>query len=1351
MKPKQEPISFDQRKVWVLNVVFVLFPKLMRLLLQSFITPRGLLNKYNNSDMKFVLTEKEKSEMEKLPKMAEFTIELCYKILRFEKLVPKPSSQWEVPPEKDHQEITDDIKRIVFDTNDVLHKLGEDVSNTSYETFKGRVEEIVARIDSYLSIESCKHWYEEDIPLETDLDRCMTELQKMREIDFTSTTAPSLSDMEIENGERFARIGWVIIDIFPKILRAVIQMKIAADVMYKHCSTPPNWGRFSYDEQNKLKSMNSSNTYDLLDIPLVYRLLRQFSLIQEPANAWGQQPSSSHISTGDDIERIRFLRNDFAHRSNINTTQSEFDDTFSTFKDICRRMDVYFKNDRASGYENDVSRKETTPMDNQWRQNYQKSLQELENIKLRFVKTPVNFYWGEAVETSLKNLRQIFKDEKDKRKDVTEEKLCLQIVVQNIEDESAISRLIDEEFKDEINKGLISIKLKRVSIGSIILHVGILQEAVCSEETFQLTLVQFVDKVLQTGHLRLPTIGNVDIVLVQEDEYTTMQLFMQESAPQLCFDFEIERSDFETDMKLKATLGETVTTMLRHSNGTGHMSDVSATISTGSFGEISLAHPVFIKTETGEETPETGSDVKQNIHDSKSLTPAIKKDPGRLIKSDLQTNVADETDSTSFHRVKKETSDEEKYDEILVDVNNLKCLLKIKGLPNDIYQSEPEERPPYVKDTELLYVEWTLACPSKWNASLISSNIQDNPNAFHDEFSIEFVYNESSRLIIHTTAQRCVFRSYSSLEVAVKNLLANILNVSTIKSTEPAELSASALIMTKPEEESFQVKFNREWKTNQSISGLKDNIVTCDNCTQSFSCKSCTSKINHIRRQDKALKMKDQTIQRLEKALTKREKEAIEEDESDYDSYYSAEKNTINEEPRDYTRNSSTTREIEMSEEPEQKKRKTATTSEIENLEENQTEDGSISLNHLVVDMKQALQKLGEIPLLDNCIATYMKYMKKVNEKWIGRPLFQIRPKNEQAILNNLLKEKRKRTKLIAKLKVVIHNEDEFTTTDEGYGTDIRFLDVDQNPAIKCNNCQTKDDSHISCYCKDCQIFSCDNCVIEHRMKNKNHNYFYRPEILRGYKLADSWTQSTYSRIVDFKFMAADLVAILHIDNMCTYNLRGILINSLSITMDKENSRIACINACKIAVTVPSNNLIHILTIQASTTLTDLRTPEETKMTGGINCRINIIYVAFSDAIRLMDLSGQIQRVVNIPSVDILHSVNNDKMLCVYNKFDSVKTVSCFDFTNGSLYDFERFPFHPEDITTDDIGNIIFIKNGVIWLADSDGKNIKIIMSPEDARNAYEKITYNKDSKCLFTYHDGYFPDDSVNVYRKLE
>ncbi|CAG2218286.1 unnamed protein product [Mytilus edulis] len=697
---------------------------------------------------------------------------------------------------------------------------------------------------------------------------------------------------------------------------------------------------------------------------------------------------------------------------------------------------------------------------------------------------------------------------------------------------------------------------------------------------------------------------------------------------------------------------------------------------------------------------------------------------------------------TMIKKVKMEITDDAKYEEIFIAVDNLKCLLKLTGLPNDLLHTAPGEKSSDVKGNQLLYVEWTMECPLKWNVALISSSIMTTYILFMTNSSLTTYYETSSKLTIHTTVQRCVFRSYSTLEVAVKNLIGKIINVASIKSTEPEELSASVLIMTKPEdEESCQPKSNKEWKTDKSISGLKDNIVTCDHCTQSFSCKNCTSKINHIRRLDKALKIKDQTIQRLEKALTKREKEAIEEDESDYDSYYSAEKNTINEEPIDYTGNSST-REIEMSEEPEQKKRKTATTSEIENLEENQTEDASKSLNHLVVDMKQALQKLGEIPLLDHCIAIYRRYMKRVNTKWKERTVFPFQPKNEQEILANLLKEKKKRTKLIAKLKDVIHNQDEFTTTDEGYGTDIRFLDVDQNPATKCTYCHTKETYQIECYCWNCKIFICDNCLIEHRMKNKNHYNIYKSGILREYEITDTWGEFIYSELIDLKFMVADIVAILQVDKLSTHKLTGELINNFTIKSGQD-SRIACINDCKIAFTVPCHNLIKIVTIIIPTTITDLGTPEGTNMTGGITCRMDILYVAFSDAIRLMDLSGQIQRVVNIPNVNILHSVNNDKMLCVNN---SEKTMSCLDFTNDSFNNFQRFPFNPNDVTTDEVGNIIFLEDGSIWQADSDGNNIRIIMSQE-RHYTFQKITYNKDSKCLLTNKFS----SGVQVYRKLE
>ncbi|CAC5390121.1 unnamed protein product [Mytilus coruscus] len=1296
MKPK-EPISIEQMQIWIYNIVLILFPKMMQLLLQNLITPRGLLNKYNNRDLKVNLTETERSVMEKLPKMTEFTIELCYKIIRFENLVPEPSSQWEILPREDHKEITDDIKRIVFNTNDVINKQGNDVLNTSYETFKGNVKGIVTRIDLYLGIESCQQCYKEVILLDAQLDICLRELRKLREIDFISSTTPKPIKIEVQNGERFARIGWVIIDVFLKILRAVIHLKIAADVLYTHCSIPPYWSRFTYDEQSKLKSLNSSLTYDFLDIPLVYRLLRQFSLIKEPANGWGQPPSNSDITTADDVERIRFLRNNFAHRSNINTTQPEFDDTFATFKDICSRMDVYFSHDSLSGYENDVKRIETTPMDYQLIQSYQRSLQELENIKLRFIKSPVKFYWGENVVSTLKNLRQVYKDEQDKREGVTDSKLNLQIVIQNVKDENAISKLIHEEFKNEINTELTAIQLLRVTKGSIIFHVSILREAVYSEE-----------------------------------KYTEMHCLCNSQQLRSVLTFKIERSVFETDIKLKSKLGETVTTMLKHSNGKGQISDVSATISSDGFGEIAFANPVIDKSETVEEITESGSDVKQNIHDNISLNPTLKMDRDRLYKSDFQTEIGVRDDSTSIQMVNMEIAVEGKYEEIVLNVENLKCLLKLKGIPNDLQNTEVDEKSPDIKGNQLLCVEWTMECPKTWNLIIIASTINDKLPAFRDEINVEYVYTETnSKLVIQTTTNKYIFRSLSSIEVVVEKFINSIMNVCSLKSSEPEELSVSALVMitTDDDEAEFsESEFIKEVKKDQSIIGLKDNFVTCKHCTTGFSCVKCTSKIYMIRRLNQSLRMKEHTIEIQKYQLLLRYK------------------------PEEETRKTSKTAEIELSEESEQKKRKTAITSDME-----KSEHARKALNqndsNIRVDVKQALQKLGEIPVVDYYIKIYDKYIRDLNNKWLSdRYQYyncnQIRPKNQKAILDNLFKEKKKRTQSIAKLINVIQNQDEFTTTDEAYGTDLRFLDV-KNPATKCNHCNTEETSKISCYCKNCEIIICDNCVKEHRMKNKKDEYLYLSKILREYKLTDSWRNNN-SVIVDLKCMHADIVVILHLVKLYTYNLTGGLINTHTFrTSLVNNSRMACISDTKLAVTVPPCNKIHIINIVNTITTTDLETPEKANMTGGMTCRMDILYVAFTDAIRLMDLSGHIQRVINIPSIYILHSVNNDKMLCVYSTDNAGETVSCLDLTNGSVFDFERFPFHPKDVTTDEVGNIIFIVDGVIWKADQDGKNFKIIISPK-CYNSFERLVYNIDSKILVTFQKNRY-NEAVQLYRKQE
>lgn len=267
-------------------------------------------------------------------------------------------------------------------------------------------------------------------------------------------------------------------------------------------------------------------------------------------------------------------------------------------------------------------------------------------------------------------------------------------------------------------------------------------------------------------------------------------------------------------------------------------------------------------------------------------------------------------------------------------------------------------------------------------------------------------------------------------------------------------------------------------------------------------------------------------------------------------------------------------------------------------------------------------------------------------------------------------------------------------------------------------------------------------------MNNKNHAYYYQLKILREYKEATAWTDKDFG-MIDIKCMHPDMIVTLKSDSLCTYNLTGSLINTHKFRTTKDNNcRIACISDCKIAVVVPNFNLIHIVTIVSPIATKDLFIHGEKKMTGGITCRNGILFVAFYDAIRSMDLSGKLQRVVDIPSVNILHSVNNNKMLCVYNKNDSDKTMSFVDFTKGEVYDFLRFPFHPESLTTDAFGNIIFVVDGVIWQGDSDGNNLKIIISLNNY-DLFKRLTYNKDSKMLVTLFHCSFRN--IQVYRKLE
>lgn len=140
---------------------------------------------------------------------------------------------------------------------------------------------------------------------------------------------------------------------------------------------------FCRDQQTNLQDLSSLSTYDSLDITLLYQLLREYSSTQAPTRGWGKWPVSSELTIGDDIERIRIYRNNFAHRSDIKMLQNTFEDYFCQFISVSHRIDVYLGNTMNPSCEQEVINCKTCNMDADLQNKYENSLKKLENVKCK--------------------------------------------------------------------------------------------------------------------------------------------------------------------------------------------------------------------------------------------------------------------------------------------------------------------------------------------------------------------------------------------------------------------------------------------------------------------------------------------------------------------------------------------------------------------------------------------------------------------------------------------------------------------------------------------------------------------------------------------------------------------------------------------------------------------------------------------------------------------------------------------------------------------------------------------------------------------------------------------------------
>lgn len=147
----------------------------------------------------------------------------------------------------------------------------------------------------------------------------------------------------------FARFSIVCLDIIKLPLIDILDQSIKPKDLSKNihaCRDLLN-GEFKLKyHEKRLCCLYSSKDpiYNKFDISLLYKLMRNLCPQLQPTNNWGQKLSESDVNVGDDIERIRDLRNkNLGHRKSAKIKNSKFTRIWDLAKRIIQRLESYTK------------------------------------------------------------------------------------------------------------------------------------------------------------------------------------------------------------------------------------------------------------------------------------------------------------------------------------------------------------------------------------------------------------------------------------------------------------------------------------------------------------------------------------------------------------------------------------------------------------------------------------------------------------------------------------------------------------------------------------------------------------------------------------------------------------------------------------------------------------------------------------------------------------------------------------------------------------------------------------------------------------------------------------------------
>lgn len=97
--------------------------------------------------------------------------------------------------------------------------------------------------------------------------------------------------------------------------------------------------------------------YHTFDVTILYTLIRNLCPSLKPTKGWGIDPDARDTKIGDDIERLRLLRNNcFAHAYSTEIPDQEFEDLWKNVKSVIQRVQTFTKSWSNIDYEQELTK-----------------------------------------------------------------------------------------------------------------------------------------------------------------------------------------------------------------------------------------------------------------------------------------------------------------------------------------------------------------------------------------------------------------------------------------------------------------------------------------------------------------------------------------------------------------------------------------------------------------------------------------------------------------------------------------------------------------------------------------------------------------------------------------------------------------------------------------------------------------------------------------------------------------------------------------------------------------------------------------------------------------------------------